>query len=146
MSLINIREGLLEEIVELRSKIPEFDLPFDKAYFENRYNDKEKLLLIAEQETANVGFIVAYDRDNDGSLYCWMAGVLPEYRNQGTFGLLMKFMNKWAKEKGYKRIKVKTHNKFREMLTYLVKNQFNFTLVETSQNILDNSIHVEKEL
>ncbi len=143
MAQIRIREGSLEEILDVRT---EFDLAFDKAYFENRYKDKEKLLLIAEQETINVGFIVAYDRDDDRSLYCWMAGVIPQYRSQGAFGLLMKFMDKWAKEKGYNKIKIKTHNNFRQMLMYLVKNGFNFTLIEPAENILDYSIHVEKEL
>src|SRR5260221_243624 len=114
----------IADVKAARSKIPEFDLAFDKTYFENRYKNKEKLLLTARQETTNVGFVVAYDRDKDGSLYCWMAGVIPQYRSQGAFGLLMKFMDKWAKENGYNKIKVKTHNNFRQMLMYLVKNGF----------------------
>src|SRR5260221_3521222 len=122
---INIREGLIEEIIELRNKIPEFDLPFDKSHFDNRYKGKEKLYLIAEQLDVKVGFVVAYDRDGDGSFYCWLAGVTPEYRKHGVFSLLMSHMDKWAKEKGYNKIKVKTHNKFRQMLLYLVKNGFN---------------------
>ncbi|MBP6256403.1 hypothetical protein KA405_01440 [Patescibacteria group bacterium] len=50
-----------------------------------------------------------------------MAGVCPAWRGKGVLKTLMFYQDKRAKEKGYSKIKIKTRNNKRAMLSYLVK-------------------------
>lgn len=143
---IIIKEVPIEEAVKVNESITEFDAPYQKDYFEERYKDKEKLIIVAYVDDQPAGYIVGYDKFRDGSFYCWMAGVNPKFRKMGVLKVLMDYEDKWAKEKGYNKIKIKTRNNRREMLAYLVKYGFFFTEVVQHPNIDDNRILLEKEL
>jgi ribosomal protein S18 acetylase RimI-like enzyme len=143
---IIIKEVPIEEVVKINVTIVEFDVPYQKDYFEKRYKNKEKLIIIAFADGHPAGYIIGYDKFGDGSFYCWMAGVDPKHRRRGVLKALMDYEDKWAKEKGYNKIKIKTRNNRREMLAYLVKYSFCFTGVEQHPNINDHRILAEKEL
>jgi GNAT superfamily N-acetyltransferase len=104
------------------------------------------LIIVAYVDDQPAGYTVGYDKFEDGSFYCWMAGVNPKFRKLGLLKSLMDYEDKWAKEKGYNKIKIKTRNNRREMLSYLVKYGFFFTEVIQQHNIDDNRILLEKEL
>jgi len=143
---ITIKEVSIEEAVKVNATIVEFDAPYQKDYFEDRYKDKEKLIIVAYVDDQPAGYIVGYDKFEDGSFYCWMAGVNPKFRKLGLLKTMMDYEDKWAKEKDYNKIKIKTRNNRREMLSYLVKYGFFFTEVVQHPNIDDNRILLEKEL
>ena len=44
---IIIKEVPIEEAVKVNATIVEFGAPYQKDYFENRYKDKEKLIIVA---------------------------------------------------------------------------------------------------
>jgi len=146
MNNITIKEVPIEEAVKVNATIIEFDAPYQKDYFEDRYKDKDKLIIVAYVDDQPAGYIVGYDKFEDGSFYCWMTGVNPKFRKLGLLKTLMDYEDKWAKEKGYNKIKIKTRNNRREMLAYLVKYGFFFTEVVQNKNIDDNRILLEKEL
>lgn len=143
---IVIKEVFIEEAVKVNATIVEFGVPYQKDYFENRYKDKEKLIIVAYVDEQPVGYIVGYDKFEDGSFYCWMAGVNPKFRKWGLLKAMMNYEDKWAKERGYNKIKIKTRNNRREMLAYLIKYGFFFTEVVKQSNTEDNRILLEKEL
>ena len=143
---IVVKEALIEEAVRVSATVVEFDAKFDKKHFESRYQNKNKLIVVAYIKEKPVGFIVGYDKFHDGSFYCWMAGVNPKYRGRGALTALMIYEDNWAKARGYKKIKIKTRNNRREMLAFLVKNGFQFTEITEFPNIDDNRISLEKEL
>lgn len=143
---IIIKEVLIEEAIKVNSTIIEFNPPYQKDYFENRYKDKDKLIIVAYINKQPAGYIVGYDRFKDRSFYCWLLGVNPKYRKKGVLKILMNYQNKWAKEKGYNKIKIKTRNNRKKMLAYLVKYGFLFTEVVQYPNIEDNRILLEKKL
>jgi ribosomal protein S18 acetylase RimI-like enzyme len=143
---IVIKEVPIEEAVKVNATIIEFDAPYQKDYFEDRYKGKDKLIIVAYVDDQPAGYIVGYDKFGDGSFYCWMAGVNPRFRKLGLLKAMMDYEDKWAKEKGYNKIKIKTRNNRREMLAYLVKYGFFFTEVVQHLNIDDNRILLEKEL
>lgn len=145
-SNIVIREASLEEVVLVNATITEFGGPYEKFYFESRLKGKPHLALGAYIEGKAVGYMVAYDRDNDGSFYCWMAGVSPEHRRKGIIGQLMASLEKWTAENGYKWVTIKTWNSRREMLAFLVKSGFNFTGVEERPATKDNRVLLEKRI
>ena len=86
---------------------------------------------------------VIYKRITD---YCWMAGVIPQYRKSVVLTAMMEYLKNWSKEQGYKNLRIKTRNTRREMLSFLVKNNFNFYEIEAQENIRDNRICLEIHL
>ncbi len=146
MVKISVKEVPIEEAVKVNSTIIEFDESYSKNYFEERYNGKTHLIIVAYVDDKPTGYIVGYDRFNDGSFYCWMAGVDPKFRKMGVLKALMDYEEKWAKNKGYGKIRIKTRNNRREMLAYLVKYGFLLTEVESRDNIEENRILFEKKI
>ena len=144
---MKVLETSIENAMKVHAQIPEFTetLP-DKKYFEERYNGKTHLILCAYENKTPVGYVIAYDKFADGSFYCWMAGVIPEFRKHGALTALIKHLFIWAKDNGYEKIKIKTRNDKRDMLRFLVKNGFSFTDVEQRENINDNRIELEKDI
>lgn len=74
-------------------------------HFLDRYKDKKRLILVAYADGQPAGYLVAYDKDDDGSFYCWMAGVDPLFRRCGILSELMKYLGDWAKGHGYGKIR-----------------------------------------
>jgi len=143
---IIIKETIIEEAVKVSATIVEFDKPYSKRYFEERYGDKDKLIIIAYLDNQPIGYIIGYDKFNDSSFYCWMVGVNPDFRGMGALKALMDYQDKWARTKGYNKIKIKTRNNCREMLFYLVKYGFYFTEVTPYTDIKENRILLEKNI
>ncbi len=143
---IIIKEVPIDEVVKVNATIVEFDAQYQKDYFDNKYKNKDKLIIVAYIDNHPTGYIVGYDRFEDGSFYCWMAGVNPRFRKLSVLKALMNYENAWAKEKGYNTIKIKTRNNRREMLSYLIKYGFAFTEVIQYPDIDNNRILLEKEL
>lgn len=144
---IVVKEVPIDEAVKVNRNVIEFDGKDTKAEdFERRYQDKDKLIIVAYYENIPIGYIIGYDRDNDGSFYCWMAGVDNNYRRLGALTALMNYQMDWAKKKGYNKLKIRTRNNRREMLSFLVKNGFNFVSVENKEDITENRINLEHDL
>ena len=144
---IVVKEVPIDEAVKVNRNVIEFDGKDTKAEdFERRYQDKDKLIIVAYYENIPIGYIIGYDRDNDGSFYCWMAGVDNNYRRLGALTSLMNYQMNWAKKKGYNKLKIRTRNNRREMLSFLVKNGFNFVSVENKEDITENRINLEHDL
>lgn len=145
--MITVKEEKIEIVLGVHSHIPEFIATKpDKMYFEDRYRGKKKIILCAYQEEIPVGYLIAYDKYKDSSFYCWMAGVIPEYRNNGALTALMEHLFLYARENGYTKIKIRTRNNRRNMLRFLVKNGFDFTEVEKKENRQENRINLEKDV
>ncbi len=144
---IEIKETNIDEVLKVNKNVIEFsdDVNLNKEYFENRYQNKEHVKIVAYLNDIPIGYIVGYDKFNDGeSFYVWMAGVDYKYRRKGALTKLMQYQIDWAKRQGYSKLKIKTRNARREMLSFLVKNGFNFTEVEKKENIIENRINLEK--
>lgn len=144
---IIVKEVSIEEAVKVNRNVIEFDgKDTTKEDFEKRYVGKDNLIIVAYYKNIPIGYIIGYDRDNDGSFYCWMAGVDNNYRRLGALTSLMNYQMDWAKKKGYNKLKIRTRNNRREMLSFLVKNGFNFVSVEQRDDITENRINLEHSL
>lgn len=134
---------------KVHSEIPEFvETKPEQEYFENRYKNLDKVILVRYIDGIPAGYIIGYDKfqDNKTNFYCWMAGVIPQYRKSGVLTAMMEYLKNWSKEQGYKNLRIKTRNTRREMLSFLVKNNFNFYEIEAQENIRDNRICLEIHL
>lgn len=148
MSRPSVRETSLEDAFAVHERVPEFKVhfPYDLDTFHERTKQKKTLALVADVEGEPAGYVVAYDRDGDGTFYCWMAGVDPSFRRMGVLRALMGYLETWTAREGYKALRIKTRNNRREMLAFLVKHGFHFRGVETYEDPADNRILLEKAL
>ena len=142
--MIEIKETSLEEALEVHDKISEFINPkYTTEYFEMRLKDKEALIIISFFQGQRAGYMISYDRYGDKSIYCWMAGVISEFRRIGILKAMMDYLEKWAREKGYNKIKIKTRVSRKEMQGYLKKYGFVFMKKEEEK---DDRLFFEKEI
>lgn len=143
---IMIKEVPITEAVKVNATVVEFTENYPIEHFEERYTGKDHLVIVAYLNKKPVGYLVGYDKFGDDSFYCWMTGVTPKYRGKGVLKAMMSYQERWVKKHGYKKIKIKTRNKRREMLAYLVKYGFHFTEVILYPNVEENRILLEKKI
>ncbi len=143
---ITIKPGSIDEVVEVSSQIPEFNMPHQAAEYERRLKNVNHLILISYNKNNPVGFKVGYEREQDGSFYSWMGAVSPDYRQFGIAKRLANYQETWARENGYTKIKMKTRNRLKPMLIFALKNGFMITKVETKPSLEEHRILLEKTL
>ncbi|EMS31282.1 acetyltransferase, gnat family [Mariniradius saccharolyticus AK6] len=124
MKGIKIRKGTIEEVVELSQQVTEFFQPYSEKTYEERLTDVPHLILIAEFEGKPAGFKVGYERYSHDTFYSWMGGVLPAFRRKGIATLLADEQEKWAKNKGYKKVVLKTRNRLGNMIHFGLNRGF----------------------
>jgi ribosomal protein S18 acetylase RimI-like enzyme len=143
---IDIKKASIEEIVALSRQIPEFDNPHPEEEYTKRLAGKKFLLLIASINKVAVGFKVGYDKENNGSFYSWMGGVLPAYREAGVARELANVQETWARENGFTSIRFKTRNRHKAMLLFGINNGFQIIAVEPREIIAEYRLLLEKKL
>lgn len=141
-----IKEDSIDVAVTVHATIPEFNKPADTAYFEERYNGKRHVIFVAYLDERPIGYMISYDKFGDGSIYCWMAGVNPEFRKLGALTKLTEKLESWCKENSIHTIHIKTRNRRREILNYLIKNGYLLTEVLPEPVIANNRILLQKEI
>lgn len=145
--MLTVKPATLSEAYQLHLQIPEFDEAISLSTFEEHLNSTDKhQILVAYLDNQPAGYMISYDRHQDGSIYCWMTGVLPNFRRHGILKAMMDHLIDWAKSEGFQEIKIKTRNSLREMLGFLVKNDFNFYEIDQQQNIRKNRLLLSKKL
>ncbi len=94
--------------------------PRDK--FLKRLQNKKYWIYVAKEKDI-VGFKIFYE-DDDGQIYDWLDGVKPQYRRKGIASNLMKMEIDFAKQNGYSKVKLKTHEGHPEMIALCRKLGF----------------------
>jgi ribosomal protein S18 acetylase RimI-like enzyme len=132
--------------MDLSKQIPEFENPFSLSEYENRCSGVTHLSLIAEIENQPAGFKIGYDRFKDGSFYSWMGGVRAEFRRNEIARELADYQENWAKENGFKYIKLKTRKKHTAMIAFSMDRGFSITAKEPKKDPNETRIWMEKKL
>ena len=144
--IISVREGNLDEVFKVHQNIIEFDEKYpSEDFFLDRYKNSEHVIIVAYCSDIPIGYIIGYKID-DNVFYCWLAGVDVNYRRGGALTLMFDYLKKWCVERKYKKISIKTRNKYRNMLLYLVNNNWNFESVEKKDNVLEYRINLTLDL
>lgn len=142
---INIREADIEELHSVNAQIAEFKTPYPLEVFSERLSDREWLGLIAEEGDEIFGFKLGYDF-GEQVFYSWLGGVLPAARRRGAARLLLHAQESWVREKGYQEIRVKSRNRYRNMLMLLLSEGYQIFDIEPQDNLEDNRIWFRKSL
>lgn len=144
---VKIRRGTIAECIAVSQQIPEFSGGiYDEKVYETRLFNNKSLILVALDADTPVGFKVGYQRDNDGSFYTWLGGVLPGYRELHIAQQLADVQEKWATEEGFNAIVLKTRNRFKAMLLFALKSGFCIESVEQKERIEDYRVTLRKKL
>lgn len=146
MKDIIIKEVDLEEALKVFPKIKEWDRPEAGTveYCKKRIGNFNHIILAAYVDNENVGYLIGYENDN--AFYCWVAAVDENYRRMGILTQMMNIFESKARQLGYTKITLKTLNNKREMLSYLVKNKWNFTDIIKNENVILNEVIAEKKI
>jgi ribosomal protein S18 acetylase RimI-like enzyme len=145
MQLPVVKEDKIETVVVINNNIPEFDdAELTQQKFENRYAGSEHLILVSYMGDSPAGYLVALDRDKDGSFYAWMTGVDPKFRKQGHLSAMMEYLMKWCVENNYNVLKIKTRNTRKVMFDFLQAK--GFKQVKQIENDDHIEYHLEKNL
>ena len=142
--IIEVKESSITDIVKIASQIPEFSEPYPEEEYRKRLAGKNKLLITATYEGKIAGFKAGYEIDDH--FYSWLGGVLPDFRKKKIAQKLLSYQEKWCKEKGYEKIRIKTRNKHKSMLHLLLKNNYLIIDFKLRDNELENRIILEKKL
>ena len=141
--MFTIRTASLPEIMKAHALIPEF-IEGGDVDFEERLAGRTAFPLIALDGEHIAGYAVSYVNDN--AAYIWMVGTTPDYRRSGVYQQMFHRIEAWAREQGVDKLRLKTRNNKRNMLAWLVKNDFMFTEIESRDDIRENRIMTEKVL
>lgn len=146
MKAIVIKEVSLEEALKVFPRIKEWDRTEAGTieYCNNRIGNSKHIILAAYVDNENVGYLIGYDKNN--SFYCWVVAVDENYRRIGILTQMMNIFENRAKQFGYNKVTLKTLNNKREMLSYLVKNKWNFTDIIKNEKVIHNEIIAEKTI
>ncbi|WKY58166.1 GNAT family N-acetyltransferase [Vibrio sp. SNU_ST1] len=144
MSVI-VREGSLEEVVSVVEQVSEFARKESVASLTARLEGKKSLILVAEEANVLLGFKIGYEL-NSNTFYSWFGGVSPLARNKGVAQAQLDVQERWAQERGYELLKVKSRNQFPAMLCLLLKNGYRIEKLEEKEEINENRIHFVKQL
>jgi predicted GNAT superfamily acetyltransferase len=87
---------------------------------------------IAQVEGQIVGFKMGYAID-DTIFYSWLGGVDEAYRGQNIAATLMAMQHDWCRTHGYKTVRTKTLNRWRNMLILNIKQGFEITETYTDE-------------
>lgn len=143
---ISVKEGNLDDVLLVHENIVEFDEKHPpKDFFIKRYENTKHIIIISYYNEFPIGYIIGYEIDND-NFYCWLAGVDVNYRRCSALSMMMNYLIEWCHKNNYKKISIKTRNKYRNMLMYLIKNNWNFISVENKDTLSEYRINLELNL
>ena len=131
-------------IVELFNNI--FRPPREIESFRQRYRGRYNVLqMVARVENRPVGFFLRFEL-KPTVFFAWFYGVLPEYRRQGITSQLMEAAHAWARQEGYKAVRLECHNQHRPMLHLAIQLGYNIAGIRWDADRADNLVIFEKDL
>ena len=141
----SIKQGCLDDLLEIELAIPEFHTPKSKALIQSRLEDKTFLLLVTYYNKIPVGYKLGYATSST-EFYSWLGAVHPLHRGKQLAQKMLDAQETWLIQNNFTTVTVKTMNPFRAMLAMLIKNHYNIIDIETSKDPAQTKILFEKRL
>lgn len=121
---ITIKEVGFNEVNFVHNKIPEFSSDYLEKMYAEKVGNKDSLLLVAYIDNQPAGYSISYEA-GEKTMYLWMSGVIPKFRQSGVYDALFNYKKQIAIERGYKKLSIKTENSNRRMLKIIIDKGFN---------------------
>lgn len=114
-----IKEASIAQAVAVEAEIPELGSGSSLDRYERRLKGHRHLILVAEVDGRPAGYKVGYEH-TPAVFYSWLGGVVPSARGCGVATALRRRQEAWARSCGYERLRVKSMNRFPNMLRLLI--------------------------
>ncbi len=102
-------------------------------------------MLVAMIEDRHAGFVVGFEL-TPATYYCWVCGVVPDFRRAGIATQLMQAQQAWAKEHHYELMRFECQNQHRPMLHVAITEGFDLVGIRWDSATVHNVAIFEKEL
>lgn len=112
-----------DEMARAEASIPEFSQAHPADRFRARLEGRPYLALLAYQGERLAGYKIGY-AESEKQFYSWVGGVHPDFRGLGLAREMLRHQENWCRRQGYQRISVKSENRFRGMLIFLLKEGY----------------------
>jgi len=142
---ITIREATVDEVIAVLEGIEEFDPVYSRSEVFERLQGRHYLAQVAVEEDRLLGFKLGYS-ESSNQFYSWLGGVLPHARRRGIARLLLLQQESWARSEGFRSIRVKSRNRFRNMLLLLLNESYEICGFDARETSADSRIHFCKHL
>lgn len=120
-----------------------FKPPVDAAFFEQRLQHHNSLVMVAELDRQPVGFSCGYEL-RPSTFYSWLYGVLPDARRLGVATQLMDAEYAWVRNHGYEMIRLECYNNHRPMLILALKRGYDIVGIRWDSRTAENLVVFEK--
>lgn len=142
---LNTLEGADKaDFMKVYSKAFEYDPAALQRFEEKLANNLGLLAQIAYDGDAPVGCKVGF-KESANIFYSRVGGVIPAYRSLGIASELMRQQHEWCQARGFKTIRTKSRNKFKEMIFLNLEFGFEIVACEKSEKG-ETKIVFEKKL
>ncbi|MBE1301210.1 MAG: GNAT family N-acetyltransferase [Alteromonadaceae bacterium] len=121
--MLTVKDGTLENILSIHNAILEMNRHQDIEQLQTRLANKRFISLVAELDNQLVGYKLGFWLDNH-NFYSWMGGVLPQFRKINVAQSLLNEQERRVINSGGTNIQVKSMNRFKGMLIFLLKNDY----------------------
>ena len=140
--IVRVGHNELPLVVDLYNEV--FRPPNDQAFFERRLRARHNpLMLIAQIDKRPVGFAFGFEI-KPSTFYCWLVGVLPDFRRIGVASQLMEAMSAWARDHDYQIIRFECYNHHRPMLRLAIHQNYNVVGIRYDTDAEANLVILEQ--
>lgn len=122
-------------VAQMEMRIPEFEKHYSLEKIRTRLEGRKSLVLLGREQGQVVAYKVGY-AETEARFYSWIGGVLPEHRRACWATRLLHHQEEWCRSQGFREINVWTANRYRSMLIFLLKENYEIYAVANDSKIL----------
>jgi len=142
--IVPIGPGELSLVAELYNQV--FSPAQDAEFFERRFQGRHKVTtMVAMIEDRHVGFIIGFEL-MPSTYFCWMCGVIPDFRRAGISTQLIQAQQAFAQEGNYSVIRFECNNQHRPMLHVAISEGYDLVGIRWDINSSNNVVIFERDL
>lgn len=131
-------------ISDLYNKV--FAPPVAPEFFTRRYRGRFNVSqMVAEIEKSPAGFIIGFEL-MPSTYFCWLCGVLPDYRRQSIATQLIRAQHAWARDQHYEIMRFECQNQHRPMLQVAIGEGYDLVGIRWDTASGNNVVIFEKDL
>ncbi len=142
--IVPVGPGELALVAELYNQV--FSPPEDAEFFERRFQGRYNVTsMVAMLDDRHVGFIIGFEL-MPSTFFCWMCGVIPDFRRSGISTQLIQAQQAFAVERNYSIIRFECNNQHRPMLHVAITEGYDLVGIRWDTNSSNNVVIFEKDL
>ncbi len=142
--IVVVGSGELDLLADLYNEV--FTPNTSQESLQRRFLGRHNVsMLVAMLDDRHVGFVVGFEL-TPATYFCWVCGILPDFRRLGIATQLMQAEQAWAQEHHYQIMRFECQNQHRPMLHVAITEGFDLVGIRWDSSTAHNVAIFEKEL